>query len=103
MTGTNMVTIFLENGTMHGTRTFEIGNWNGTAHAIYKNDLPSFFKETDIDMSCVYVLVSSCKTKVYVGESEEIKTRLLSHVKKKDFWEQVIFFTGPGLNKAHVR
>jgi hypothetical protein len=43
--------------------------------------------------------------KLYVGESEDVKTRLNSHYSNLDFWQQAIVFTtrGTPLNKAQVK
>ena len=57
----------------------------------------------------VYVLIGSDESttlpKIYIGEGGPIGPRLRSHQRKKDFWEQAVFFVSKdeSLNKAHVK
>ena len=41
----------------------------------------------------------------YIGEAENVLTRLAQHVAKKEFWDQVVFFTSKddNLTKVHVK
>jgi hypothetical protein len=43
--------------------------------------------------------------KVYIGETDDLKSRLDQHHSKKDFWTRAVVFTSKdsNLNKAHVR
>ena len=47
------------------------------------------------------------RRRVYIGEAENVLVRLRSHLKdaKKDFWDQVVFFSSKdeNLTKAHVK
>ncbi|WP_342559792.1 GIY-YIG nuclease family protein [Psychrobacillus sp. FSL W7-1457] len=45
------------------------------------------------------------KEAIYIGEAEEVYTRLQSHLREKDFWNEVIVFISKddNLNKAHIK
>src|SRR5699024_10147013 len=41
----------------------------------------------------------------YIGEAENVLSRLNSHLREKDFWTEVVVFTSKddNLNKAHIK
>lgn len=45
------------------------------------------------------------RTAVYVGEGDDVMSRLSRHENTKDFWDRVVFFVSKdeNLTKAHVR
>lgn len=100
----SVVTILLEDGTPSGVRTIEIANWNGIAYAVYRPLVPAFIKNNKLG-SCFYFLIGKNddgKHVFYIGQTEDIKMRFTQHLEKKDFWEQIIVFSGTGLTVAYT-
>ena len=103
------VRLFLVDGTPQGLRTAEVGNWTGLALVCPRTDLSRLAKREEVRRAGVYILVGPSEAiglrwKVYVGEADDVWTRLQSHA-GKDFWTWVVMFVSKDLNltKAHVR
>lgn len=64
-------------------------------------------QRSEFDRPGVYVLVgpgASALPQIYIGESNELRSRLDTHQQSKDFWTWFVAFTSKdgNLNKAHV-
>ncbi|TGK20294.1 GIY-YIG nuclease family protein [Leptospira fluminis] len=107
------IKIFLLDGSSSGLRTAEIGLSSVMAFVVPRASLSLFILNRDESTKTgVYVLSgedpnSSGRIAVYIGEGDEVKSRLLAHDKdeKKDFWEQALIFITKDLSltKAHAR
>jgi hypothetical protein len=104
------IRLFLADGTPQGMRTAEVGNWTGLALVCPRTDLPRFAARGEVHRTGVYILVgpsekSASGLAVYVGEGDDVWTRIASHDAKKDFWTWVVLFVSKdeNLTKAHVR
>lgn len=99
----------MADGTSSGLRHAEIVNWTGQALAIPRNRISELSEWTEILRPGVYFLFGetekSEKPIVYIGESENVRHRLLQHVRNKDFWNLAITFTSKdeNLTKSHIR
>ena len=111
MTYGKTIELFLVNGTADSIITAELSNWNGKAVKIPRIEVPSCKRE-DICDAGVYFLF--CKEDdgtdaVYIGEAENVKERLIQHIrdnqadKEKYYWTTAVLFTGRDLNKALIR
>ena len=105
------IEFFLVNGTADSIITAELSNWNGKAIKIPRIEVPACSRE-DVCGAGVYFLF--CKEddgsdSVYIGEAENIKDRLVQHIrdyqseKEKYYWNTAVLFTGRDLNKALIR
>ena len=105
------IELFLVNGTADSLVEAELSNWSGKALRIPRNEVPSCKNET-LSQPGVYFLF--CKDddntdSVYIGEAENVKERLLQHLRnfengnEKYYWTTAVVFTGRDLNKAHIR
>ena len=105
------IELFLVNGTADSIITAELSNWNGKAIKIPSIEVKNCDRE-DIQQAGVYFLF--CKENddsdsVYIGESENVKERLLQHLKAYDtdnesyYWTTAVIFIGRDLNKALIR
>jgi predicted GIY-YIG superfamily endonuclease len=105
------IELFLVNGTADSIVTAELSNWNGKAIKIPRIEVQSCNRE-DITQAGVYFLF--CKEdngsdSVYIGESENVKERLIQHLrdyqtdKEKYYWTTAVIFTGRDLNKTLIR
>lgn len=105
------IELFLVNGSTESIITAELSNWNGKAIKIPRKEIANCGRD-DISQVGVYFLF--CKgddgqDSVYIGESENVKERLLQHIrdyqaeKEKYYWTTGVIFTGRDLNKALIR
>jgi hypothetical protein len=104
------VRLFLIDGTPQGMRTAEVGNWTGLALVCPRTELARLSSRPEVRRTGVYLLIGPSESlasglAVYVGESDEIWSRLTNHDVNKDFWTWVVFFVSKddNLTKAHVR
>jgi hypothetical protein len=91
-------------------RTAEVGNWTGLALVCPRTDLVRLSQRREVKKTGIYILVGPSDTaasglSVYVGEGDEVWSRLSSHDINKDFWTYVVLFVSKDENmtKAHVR
>nr|WP_293253102.1 GIY-YIG nuclease family protein [Nannocystis sp.] len=103
--------MFLVDGTPAGLRTAEIGLSTCKAVACPRASLTALRDRPEAKRTGVYVLIGEehpdqpGRTAVYVGEGDEVMTRILRHENAKDFWDRVIIFVSKdeNLTKSHVR
>ncbi len=104
------VSIYLPDGSPSGVRRVQITNWSGQAIACPRSRMNELVEWKDeAARPGVYFLLekqtSDIGNKAYIGESEDVLTRLGQHDKSKDFWNEVIIFTSKddNLTKGHVK
>jgi len=105
------IRLFLVDGTPAGLRTAEIGLSTCKAVACPRVSLPALRDRPEAKRTGVYVLIGEehpdqpGRTAVYVGEGDEVITRILRHENTKDFWDRVVIFVSKdeNLTKSHVR
>jgi len=100
--------IFLFNGKPTGTKIVELSSWIGKAYVIPRKRLSELLKREELESQAVYFLVGdseSGKRKIYIGEAENFKKRILQHNQKNDFWNMVVCFISKddNLTKAHIK
>jgi hypothetical protein len=103
------VKLFLADGSASGIRHAEIANWTGQAIAAPRTRYSELKTWDETLRSGVYLLFGYSEDtgseRVYVGESENVFTRIGDHVRNKDFWRECVAFTSKdqNLTKAHVK
>ncbi|MGD2198758.1 GIY-YIG nuclease family protein [Lysinibacillus fusiformis] len=102
------IKIFLIDGDPSGRLTCELSNWTGLAYRIPRTEVKKCGDRPNLNSTGVYMLFGrndDDKEAVYIGEAEEVYTRLQSHLREKDFWNEVIVFISKdeNLNKAHIK
>ncbi|KQQ25459.1 GIY-YIG nuclease family protein [Frondihabitans sp. Leaf304] len=104
------VRLFLVDGTPGGLVTAEIMNWTGHLLAGPRSDLPALLRREEARRTGVYLLLGDAPDsvgglQVYIGEGDDISTRLTNHAREKDFWERAVVLTSKDANltKAHAR
>ena len=104
--------LYLVDGSPSGVITAELGNWSGKVLVASRSVLPDLIKRPETDQTGVYLLIGpdpegSSRTLVYVGESDTVKKRLVSHDsdEAKQFFTRicVIVSKDENLTKAHGR
>jgi hypothetical protein len=104
------IRIFLADGTADGVWVVEKSNWTGKALMAPRSRYSDLKGRRDLDGPGVYVLVGPTESgvppaRVYIGETDDLRQRLDSHQRSKEFWTRVVVFTSKddNLNKAHIR
>lgn len=94
------LTIYMIDGNEFGPRIAEIGNWVGKAFYAQRTTISKVINRPEFDNPGIYCLKSnsdseSFQEKIYIGEAENIKTRIKQHLQnsKKDFVELLFFIS----------
>ncbi len=111
MSGTHgkTVRIYLADGSPTGIRHAEVVNWTGQAIVCPRGRVGELSNWPESHRPGDYILLGenpeNSKPMAYIGEAENVCTRLKQHVAFKDFWDQVVFFTSKdeNLTKSHVK
>jgi hypothetical protein len=104
------IRIFVPDGDPQGVKIIERMNWTGVGLAFPRSVWPQLKQRHEFGKAGVYILVGSAEgtsgdlPTVYVGQGEEIGTRIESHYAAKEFWEWGYAFVSNGnpLNRAHT-
>ncbi|MDE9450434.1 MULTISPECIES: GIY-YIG nuclease family protein [Paracoccaceae] len=104
------IELFFHDGDPDGMTTATIPfQWTGHVLVTNRTQVFDALKEPEASQPGIYLLVGETENglTLYVGETDEIRTRINQHIKdaSKDWWERAIFVTAQGepLNKAHAR
>lgn len=105
------LTVYMIDGTAYGPRLSEIGNWVGKAIYSPRAAVNKIMNRPEFDNPGIYCLKGdptddAFDEKIYIGEAENIKTRLKQHLSdsNKDF-KELIFFVSKDelLTKTQIR
>jgi hypothetical protein len=103
------VRIYLADGSPNGIRHAEIVNWTGQAIVCPRGRIGELSEWPESQRPGLYILLGEDPERprplAYIGEAENVFSRLKTHVVKRDFWDRVVFFTSKddNLTKAHVK
>lgn len=102
------IRILLADGTPEGLRVIEKSNWTGRGFDFKRADWSRVRERPDFAKPGVYVLLGIAEDGgdiVYIGETDELRSRLNLHHGRLDFWTRAIVFTSKdeNLNKAGVK
>lgn len=104
------VQLYLVDGTPGGLMIAEIVNWTGKILSCPRSKLESLLKRPEVEGTGVYILLGDdpdnpLQPLAYIGETDEVKKRLIQHNRSTEFWNRVVAITNKDLNmtKAHVR
>ena len=102
------IRLFLIDGTFSGLVTAEIMNWTGHVFKGSRSELGRIYQREEAQRTGVYILLgdkSDGSPLAYIGESDNIASRLKQHAAKKSFWSEVVFVTSKdgNLTSAHAR
>lgn len=104
-----LIKLFLVDGTPNGLKTAEI--MGSTVHVLTapRSKITDLIQRPECAKTGVYFLIGTqpddtTQPMVYIGESDDVATRLKQH-NKKDFWETVCLVVSKdsNLTKAHVK
>ncbi len=90
-------------------KTAELSNWTGKAYIGLRKHVQMLQSIEELSSPGIYILISevedSYQKKIYVGEADEVNTRIAEQFKKKDWWSDFVIFISKDTNltKSHVR
>ena len=102
------IQVFVAEGLPDGLRLVQKSNWVGQGIVCPRGRYAEVKSREEFSRSGVYLLVGRDGDQlpvVYIGEAEQLRSRLNHHYSNKDFWQEAIVFTTTGtpLNKAQVK
>lgn len=102
------IQMFIFDGNPNGRIMCELSNWNGRVYKISRNDISEFAKRSDALNTGIYFLLGKNDDNnetIYIGEAEEMLTRIRQHLKDANYWNDCIAVISKDnlLNKAHVK
>lgn len=99
--------LYYVDGRPDGLLTAELFNWTGHVLKTPRLQIKDALSRTESSYTGVYLLTGEKdgEPTVYVGESEDIASRISTHERKKDWWTVAVLVTAAAnkLNKAHVK
>lgn len=104
------IRIFVPDGDPEGAKVVELMNWTGIGVAFPRSKWAQLKSRSEFKSSGVYILIGPSEDAtdelptVYVGQGDEISSRIDSHYAKKDFWNWGFSFVAKenALNRAHI-
>lgn len=102
------IQLYLLDGTPNGRWISELSNWTGIAYKIPRNYVKESASRSELNSPGVYFLLGKDDNDIpliYIGEAENVITRLFQHLDGKDFWNEAIVLISKdsNLNKAHIK
>lgn len=104
------IKLFLVDADPEGRMICELSNWTGKAYRIPRGKVKDCANRPELKSTAVYILFgrpesSSAKSRAYIGEAENVYSRLVQHVSEKEFWNEAVVFISKdeNLNKAHIK
>ncbi len=99
--------LYYIDGRPDGMLTAELFNWTGHVLMAPRTQIATALRRPEAGYAGVYLLLGEQdgEPRAYVGEGEDIATRIRAHDGAKDWWTSAVLVTTAGnkLNKAHVR
>ncbi len=103
------IRIYLSDGTVTGIKFGEIVNKTIQSISCPRRRTSELNTYPEAKKPGIYFLFGQDEetgdTKAYIGEAENVYSRLQDHIAKKEFWNEVVFFVSKdeNLTKGHVR
>ncbi len=90
---TTIYTYFPKGDDLNGSRMVRIDDCMCALYNIKRDD-PESLKEFNADLQkpALYILVNRSNRKAYIGETDDFTKRIVQHLAKKDFWDEVLVF-----------
>ena len=101
------IRIFMPDGDPDGVRIIDRMNWTGKAIVFPRSGWEQIKQRDEFSDPGVYILIGyedDDLPTIYIGQGEQVVTRIDSHDGEKDFWDKGIVFVSQthGLNRAHI-
>jgi hypothetical protein len=101
------IELYLVDGRPEGLLTAKVFNWTGQVLRTPRLQIKAGLARPEADFTGVYVLLGEREGTplAYIGEGEEVGSRIRDHDVRRDWWSEAILVTTSAneLNKAHVK
>lgn len=100
------IQIFLKDSDFKGIKIADLSNSIVRTYVIPRDKTAFIQTRSDLSSPALYMLFDDERTSVYIGESENFKDRIVSHITNKSFWQWAVVCVsnnGDGLDKADVK
>ena len=103
------VRLYFPDGDPQGLKVVERSGWTGQGIAFPRLLLARARVRDEVNRTGVYILWErddgADSPRIYIGQSDNVMNRLLSHDSEKDFWTDAAAFTSKdnAFNSAHAR
>ncbi len=101
-----VITTILLDDNPKGLRLIEMANWSGKAFVVPRSKLKELKTRDDARQPGLYILFGEGaeRERAYIGQSENVVDRLLSHdsVREDDEWNTAVVFVG-GLDSTFIK
>lgn len=97
---------YLHNDDLNSSRIVSMDDCMCKLYNIKRDDnefLKDFYK--DLQNPALYILTNKNSRKAYIGETDDFTKRIMQHLAKKDFWDEVMVFLASdgSLSKTEVQ
>ena len=98
------VRIFLEEGKSNGIKIVELSNTNIIGYIVPRMKIGKYLNSQEWSRPGIYMLVGD-EEKIYIGEADEVMTRIKKHINNKDYWTECLVFMSKDeyLTKTEVK
>lgn len=105
------IRIYVPDGDPEAVRVIDRMNWTGRGVAFPRDVWDRVQRRPELSQPGVYLLVGRDDSDedddlplIYIGQTDDLFSRLTQHVRDKDFWDRGVVFvsTNLGLNRAHI-
>lgn len=98
---------YLHNDDLNGSRIVSMDDCMCKLYSIKRED-NDFFRDFNEDLKnpALYILINKKQRKAYIGETDDFTKRIVQHLTKKNFWDEVMVFLasdGGTLSKTEVQ
>lgn len=98
---------YLHNDDLNGSRIVSMDDCMCKLYNIKRED-SDFLKDfnEELQSPALYILTNKSKRMAYIGETDDFTKRIVQHLSKKDFWDEVMVFLasdGGTLSKTEVQ
>ncbi len=97
---------YLHNDDLNGSRIVSMDDCMCKLYNIKRDD-NDFLKDFNEDLQnpALYILTNKDSRKAYIGETDDFTKRIVQHLAKKDFWDEVMVFLASdgSLSKTEVQ
>jgi hypothetical protein len=103
--------IFVPEGDPEGVRIVDRMNWTGRGFVVPRDRWAEVKARPELSRPGVYILLgyeldelSNDRPVAYIGQTDNLRSRIESHDLKRDFWDRAVLFlsANDGLNRAHT-
>jgi len=103
------IKLYIAGDELKNIKSAELSNWSGKVFIGERKHISIIQKLDELSNPGIYFLLSSnensIQKNIYIGEADEVNSRLKNHITGKAWWDSFIVFISKdsNLTKAHVR